>query len=845
MKKRLFRALSSKVLAAAVGAAVLIQAQGPVLAGAVEEVPLYISEVYLSYGKTAAEAKQWLERNGYKVLDQDLNEDADGFMSTKRSVYLGYKTTTDKDEAITDMRAMNMNGNFSYEAYEKLLEERKSDIKNFIGSLVTALKEYRANYEAGKPKALIAHENMNKYYDDDSEGALMGDLLLKPIKEEMPEEKFKAAEKEHADMTTVLLQGNLDIVRDIMANLAYAADTSESSWLERLGSVSFDGFYESYQNEYPSLSESQIDSLIIADNDDDARAFLDCLSEIRNAKKYADEVGLPFDASEEDVKAYFDEHTDKSSMTWASAAIILTDIQDITYEGESLVSIAVSEEYDFEDINDRMFLYPIVNCLSAGQRAMLRYTDFCNMIISGSFNDEEWNDAHESVKKANAGAHKCSVYSGILREAFEPGGVALTSEARNYQSATGNTIDEGLFSSGLSVSPFIGIGTGILFVIGGVAAYKYGSGVVSTQINAQNRINELVNDYKFNVDPKLHEKAKAAREALLKTDPTNDTLLNKFYSNGGDEYFEQLSSDAREIVDEYYKNDVDYQDLVEKSKKILVERDKNEELIDAAINNNAINADDADSFEYTVRSYKSDKMRTLGKALCIAGVIIAVASAAYAVYEMYQYYHQDMQPVPRIIVSESSDEKGRAAYTYYSCTKCNRAAQGFANDEMGDHGDMNGDVGKQWLALYTTKDKAAGEEITADIIAQKGSNRFPVDKGTSIRLFGQNDSLNIVSEEYGYNDGLKGLYIFSGTASINSAPAAPAVTPAAETASETETPSSAETSASADSSDGTAAAATGSVVGTGTMMLSCVGSAALGALVCFLIVRTRRKDSAA
>ncbi len=41
---------------------------------------------------------------------------------------------------------------------------------------------------------------------------------------------------------------------------------------------------------------------------------------------------------------------------------------------------------------------------------------------------------------------------------------------------------------------------------------------------------------------------------------------------------------------------------------------------------------------------------------------------------------------------------------------------------------MNGDVGKEWLALYTTKDKAAGEAITTDIIAQKGNSQMPLDK---------------------------------------------------------------------------------------------------------------------
>lgn len=98
-----------------------------------------------------------LRTNVYTVLDQNLNESAEGggsllsyfgVGSEKRSVYLGYKTTTEKEDAITDMRVMNMNGDYSYEAYEKLLEDKKQEINAFIENVKTALKEYRANYEA-------------------------------------------------------------------------------------------------------------------------------------------------------------------------------------------------------------------------------------------------------------------------------------------------------------------------------------------------------------------------------------------------------------------------------------------------------------------------------------------------------------------------------------------------------------------------------------------------------------------------------------------------------------------------------------------------------------------------
>ena len=107
--------ISSKLLAAFTGAAVFVSAYAPTFASAAEGKTQYISELFLSYGDTDDKAKQRLTDNGYTVLDQNMNEQAEGgvswlgLASTKRSVYLGYKTTANPDEAIRDMRDLNFN----------------------------------------------------------------------------------------------------------------------------------------------------------------------------------------------------------------------------------------------------------------------------------------------------------------------------------------------------------------------------------------------------------------------------------------------------------------------------------------------------------------------------------------------------------------------------------------------------------------------------------------------------------------------------------------------------------------------------------------------------------------
>ena len=90
--------------------------------------------------------------------------------------------------------------------------------------------------------------------------------------------------------------------------------------------------------------------------------------------------------------------------------------------------------------------------------------------------------------------------------------------------------------------------------------------------------------------------------------------------------------------------------------------------------------------------------------------------------------------------------------------------------------------------------------------------------------YGKDDAVNLVSEEYCYNDKLGGLYIFSSTAADSSSQAAA---------------SADDTSSKSDEK------AADSVVGTGAMAASCAGSAVLGALICFILIRRKKRDDPA
>ena len=63
-------------------------------------VTYYLSDLKMAEADTADEAKQILTDEGFTILDKNLNPDGG------KAVYLGYKKSTNVDDAITDVKVM-------------------------------------------------------------------------------------------------------------------------------------------------------------------------------------------------------------------------------------------------------------------------------------------------------------------------------------------------------------------------------------------------------------------------------------------------------------------------------------------------------------------------------------------------------------------------------------------------------------------------------------------------------------------------------------------------------------------------------------------------------------------
>ncbi len=174
----------------------------------------YLSDIKIAYG---ADGDKLLTEAGYQVFETlDANNGGNG-----GPVWIGYKTTTNSNEAITDISLMNMKGGYSFEAYQQELEEISNNITAMLNNFSASIKEFRENYKNKSEYAIRAYTLLQKIVEDDT-GSKMGDLMLD-------------AGTDEATLHTIFMQGNTEILDVIYTALALGCtDVSDDSFLDRL-----------------------------------------------------------------------------------------------------------------------------------------------------------------------------------------------------------------------------------------------------------------------------------------------------------------------------------------------------------------------------------------------------------------------------------------------------------------------------------------------------------------------------------------------------------------------------------------------------------------------------------
>ena len=382
-------------------------------------ITYYLSDLKMAEAATADEAKQLLTAAGYEILDKNLNPGGD------KAVYLGYKKSKNVDDAITDVKVMNMKGGFNVSDYETIFQDALDQYSSEVNNIRIAAKEFAENYKAGKKEALNAYRQLNYYYVEDDKGVKtnMGDYML----------NFPKTNEGFAD---ILLKGNPNILNNIRILLSMGV-ADGGDLIERIkASVADESVYtkDMYFDKAKELT-----------------------GKIQQLLKMLDEARAEIEEIEADPDMTQEEKELALILPQYTLSLILS--LDVVLKSIPCGDTNYSDYFASTADPDYKKLYPFVDAMTEGQRAMAVSGQVHSVLVYNAveMSDEELEAELTELEETY---DPKSVYFGTDMNLLE-GAVAVTSDAIREEAATGNqwfACFTGNMAADISISSLIGVG---------------------------------------------------------------------------------------------------------------------------------------------------------------------------------------------------------------------------------------------------------------------------------------------------------------------------------------------------------------------------------------------------
>ena len=586
----------------------------------------FISEVALIYKDSVEDAKKAIEGTDWKLFEQDLNPKADYMFDD--GVYLIYKTSTNVEDAITDLRVMDMYGGYSTSNYEKMLEASRAEYLAIVNDIRVAALEFKACYDAGDEMAKLAYRQMNYYRDVGESNMLMGDFMLN-----IPSDNA---------LVTVMMEGNAFVVTNLISLLAVSLSGASG---------------ETFANRI-SAKYAIKDTLTDLEYYDSANAlaveFKELAARIKRYNTLSERYNLTDEEMSEDEFQFLTEY----------GAIVFM-LEQIPYGNESLKDFIVRDGWTTKD------LYPVVAALSKGQLALSETGAFITVLqyASPSKPIEELykilEETEKELKDENGNIKVYDVYMGVDRSIFD-GNFAFTTAAQRQQALTGMewNADYYLKKKADDQVPYTAVKA---LVTSGLAVGLTPGVVQAVVINA------------------IRTAGAISKEAGY-------AAAAKWYASG---------TIGKYMFGQSYGNGL---------------------------------------FAYTgTKVFLAVGIGLLVAALGVMGVSI-----------WYGYYNPDYTPIPDNLIDVRETDLGDK-YVKYT------AAKVFEDGKLSEkNADFNAYEGKEWVALYYTKDATAGNCLTPKFV-YKDNDATIARRHQGISMFGETKAFNLNSHVY--NDNAPGVYV--------------------------------------------------------------------------------------
>ncbi|MCR5203414.1 MAG: hypothetical protein K6D02_10085 [Lachnospiraceae bacterium] len=698
----------------------------------------YVKEVVLSYGKTEEDAAKWLKDKGYKVVDGDLHKGTDATKKKVNAVLMGYKTTTNPNDAITDISVMPMNGGFKITDMESILKNQQEEVENLADEVIIKAREYKANYKkavkakaTGKTdyvEALKIHDALNKFVDDDTKKG-MGDFFLTDFSKENNCNK----------LMTILIQANPRYMSAMQNILTMAAGNMNNTWIKRMVEANKDkSFFDRMvvQNKTKARAKKFLDQTYGEKLDFIASDWENLQKRLFNTeditKKISDKYGdgdiseaefneffgldgevkeINEDMSETKMIEAFDNNIEIQNNVisfndYSETLSLMSFLSEEKMNGESLLEY-IMKDRDFDTGADRYEVCALLEFLSDAQLdAVGEAVDTYTLIKYAITGDNDiWKEADnkriKEVDKQIKSVEKESIYTGVNREVFE-GEVAVTSLA--------DTRDINC-TYGTSTLAVVLSGLGSLI---GICGTIFGASLVYVAVR------NLMNGADINFAGGIIDGVVSGIARRLSKTYAGMSIVD-------------LLKAANEKMDiDFLYNEVSQEQRM--------------------VNN--------------VKAWSNKIALALGVVIAVAAIIISFFAIKNIIDEIKEGKKGDYSvAIPQFMVDVYADEDDNEDMVYYEAVRCNRNDPNMtgvkeSNEGLGDYGDLNGDSGKCWAVPYTTKDQLAGDPILADTFEVKHGDVAYNENVKSLHSFNErNTSFNITSMVYNYNDKEDGTYL--------------------------------------------------------------------------------------
>ena len=679
MKKMLKRILSMILVLTT-----LFLATVPVFAAGEDEE--YLADLRLIYADDYYEAELILESSGlegYKLFDANLNKN-----TNKTGVFLAYLTTTDIEDAITDIAIMQMNGGYNEGNYEEMIQQSYQEYLDFGENYLTAINYFNMGIDAGHYLSELAFRQLNFYNVvtegieeiPEFEGNRLGDIFYEGI--------------DASELATMFMEGNVYALNNIRSLIAMGVSYNEDglTYLDKVGieAEKYNADKTIYNNEdYRELAEL-ISPVIVA--------FKDMFKEL---EAYESEMN------------YADTDVTDQEVEYLEYMAMATLMRKVNYlGGKTLYDFC--KEYQVNSL-DYSSLYPLLAALNEGQLAMAKVNHFYDVVrYSIAMGESEELNAELNALEERYGANPFNVYAGVDRTIFRDT-FALTSEAYRADAFT----ESGLAAHLCGETGFFSRVMNVVGVVG-VSVFTAAIGLDALFTHYQNKFNSIHSRFfaRFDTNNTLKH---IAESGLIKDLPA-DYGTWKYYQ-------------LYDYIDEYIIDNPNA--LSENQINSFYELGKSWDNF---------RANEGNGMKTVNRMVAAgDALSPLVYGMYMAGGIMTLFSAIKLGIEINNYYHPEYADIPTAMVDLIETKDGDRYIKYDVVYEAEPQADGTLIAA-----DLNAFSASRWNAMYYTKSYEAGKPLLADEFVISNTNNVPTEKYMPVHRFGEVVCYNL--NKYNFND---------------------------------------------------------------------------------------------